>query len=303
MECGQKNEILRGSILTLIGGVFWGLSGVFGKYLFEYKGMTASWLVTVRLLISGAVLLTYVFQKQGKEIFKVWKKKAEVQRLLFYGLTGMALVQLSYYRTVELSNAGTATVLQYTAPVMIMVVLAIGNRKIPEKIEIMALIMALLGTFLLATRGHLSSLAISKETLVLGLLSAAAMVLYNLLPIQLIHKYNTFLIVGWGMLIGGVFLSVFVRPWEKNKIIWDGMTITGLFVIIMFGTILAFVAYMEGVRLIGASKASLYAAVEPLTATVASVIFFHVAFLPIDFTGFLCIIAAVAMLSIPKNKK
>lgn len=33
MECGQKNEILRGSILTLIGGVFWGLSGVFGKYL------------------------------------------------------------------------------------------------------------------------------------------------------------------------------------------------------------------------------------------------------------------------------
>lgn len=303
MECGQKNEILRGSILTLIGGVFWGLSGVFGKYLFEYKGMTASWLVTVRLLISGAVLLTYVFQKQGKEIFKVWKKKAEVQRLLFYGLTGMALVQLSYYRTVELSNAGTATVLQYTAPVMIMVVLAIGNRKIPEKIEIMALIMALLGTFLLATRGHLSSLAISKETLVLGLLSAAAMVLYNLLPIQLIHKYNTFLIVGWGMLIGGVFLSVFVRPWEKNKIIWDGMTITGLFVIIMFGTILAFVAYMEGVRLIGASKASLYAAVEPLTATVASVIFFHVTFLPIDFTGFLCIIAAVAMLSIPKNKK
>ena len=303
MKCGQKNEILRGSILTLIGGVFWGLSGVFGKYLFEYKGMTASWLVTVRLLISGAVLLTYVFQKQGKEIFKVWKKKAEVQRLLFYGLTGMALVQLSYYRTVELSNAGTATVLQYTAPVMIMVVLAIGNRKIPEKIEIMALIMALLGTFLLATRGHLSSLAISKETLVLGLLSAAAMVLYNLLPIQLIHKYNTFLIVGWGMLIGGVFLSVFVRPWEKNKIIWDGMTITGLFVIIMFGTILAFVAYMEGVRLIGASKASLYAAVEPLTATVASVIFFHVTFLPIDFTGFLCIIAAVAMLSIPKNKK
>ena len=303
MECGQKNEILRGSILTLIGGVFWGLSGVFGKYLFEYKGMTASWLVTVRLLIIGAVLLTYVFQKQGKEIFKVWKKKAEVQRLLFYGLTGMALVQLSYYRTVELSNAGTATVLQYTAPVMIMVVLAIGNRKIPEKIEIMALIMALLGTFLLATRGHLSSLAISKETLVLGLLSAAAMVLYNLLPIQLIHKYNTFLIVGWGMLIGGVFLSVFVRPWEKNKIIWDGMTITGLFVIIMFGTILAFVAYMEGVRLIGASKASLYAAVEPLTATVASVIFFHVTFLPIDFTGFLCIIAAVAMLSIPKNKK
>ncbi|MDD3205406.1 MAG: DMT family transporter, partial [Lachnospiraceae bacterium] len=137
----------------------------------------------------------------------------------------------------------------------------------------------------------------------LGLLSAAAMVLYNLLPIQLIHKYNTFLIVGWGMLIGGVFLSVFVRPWEKNKIIWDGMTITGLFVIIMFGTILAFVAYMEGVRLIGASKASLYAAVEPLTATVASVIFFHVTFLPIDFTGFLCIIAAVAMLSIPKNKK
>ena len=47
---------MRGTVLTLMGGVFWGLAGVFGKYSFEHKGMTAQWLVNVRLIIAGLIL-------------------------------------------------------------------------------------------------------------------------------------------------------------------------------------------------------------------------------------------------------
>lgn len=41
----RRRETMRGTALTLMGGVFWGLAGVFGKYSFEHKGMTAQWLV------------------------------------------------------------------------------------------------------------------------------------------------------------------------------------------------------------------------------------------------------------------
>ena len=48
----DRKETVRGTALTIAGGFFWGLAGVFGKYSFEYKGVTAPWLVNVRLIIA-----------------------------------------------------------------------------------------------------------------------------------------------------------------------------------------------------------------------------------------------------------
>ena len=298
----ERREMLRGSALTLTGGIFWGLAGVFGQYAFENKGMTAPWLVSVRLIIAGIILLSTVFVKQREEMFDVWKNKRDAVRLVLYGLTGVAFCQLTYYMAVERSNAGTATVLQYTAPVMIMVYVALKNRKMPTKLEIAALILALAGTFLLATHGNITTLTMSEETLLLGLASAVATVLYNILPGNLMNKYGTFAVLGWGMIAGGIFLCAVIRPWEKNEIIWDWQTVVCLVTVIIMGTVLSFATYMEGVRLIGPSRASLFASIEPLTATVATVLFMNVAFAGIDLAGFACIIGAVVILSLPKKK-
>ena len=47
------NRSLKGICFTVAGGCCWGMSGVMGKYLFDAKDLTATWLVTVRLLGAG----------------------------------------------------------------------------------------------------------------------------------------------------------------------------------------------------------------------------------------------------------
>ena len=297
----ERREALRGTALTLLGGVFWGLAGVFGQYLFVNKEMSAKWLVSVRLVLAGLLLLSTVFAKQKKEAFAIWKNKKDAFRLVMFGLLGMAFCQLTYYMAVEQSNAGTATVLQYTAPVMIMVYLSVKNKKLPTAVETTALVLALGGTFLLATHGNITSLTMSKQALLLGLASAVAMVLYNLLPGELMNKYGTFAVIGWGMLVGGVFLCAIIQPWHVEGI-WDWQTVGCMATVIIVGTVLSFGTYMEGVRLIGAARASLFASVEPLTATLATVLFMNVAFVKMDVAGFVCIIGAVILLSLPKKE-
>lgn len=300
----RRRETMRGTVLTLMDGVFWGLAGVFGKYSFEHKGMTAQWLVNVRLIIAGLILLATVYMKQKKDTFRVWKNVRHAIRMILYGAIGIAACQMTYYMAVDDSNAGIATVLQYTAPVMIMVYLSIRNRKLPEVSERVALILAFGGIILLATHGHLTELSISKTTLVLGLMSAVATVFYNLLPGNLMDEYSTFAIVGWGMLVSGIGLLPFVRPWNTTPLItWDWQTFLCTGVVIIVGTVLSFGCYMEGVRLIGGSRASLFASVEPLTATIASVLFMGVAFSVMDLLGFVGIIGAVVILSLPRKGK
>lgn len=52
----ERKETVRGTALTITGGFLWGIAGVFGKYTFEYKGVTATWIVNVRLIIAGIIL-------------------------------------------------------------------------------------------------------------------------------------------------------------------------------------------------------------------------------------------------------
>ncbi len=298
----ERREALRGMAIALIGGIFWGLAGVFGQFLFEYKGTNARWLVSVRLVLAGILLLSTVVVKQRATFWKIWTDRKDAVTLILFGILGMAGCQLSYYTAVELSNAGTATVLQYTAPVLILGYEAVKMRRRPRGFEIAALVLALSGTFLLATHGNPGSMSLSGKALAWGLMSAVMMAVYNLLPAKLMKKYGTFCVIGWGMLVGGIVLSAFTHPWYVVGY-WDLEAVGAMAVVVVLGTVLSFSFYMEGVRMIGAAKASLLASVEPVTATIASALIMHVVFAGMDVLGIVCILGAVLLLSVPGLKK
>ncbi len=47
----------KGLWMAIIGASFWGGSGAAAQYLFANTSMTAIWLVTVRLLFGGGIML------------------------------------------------------------------------------------------------------------------------------------------------------------------------------------------------------------------------------------------------------
>ncbi|MDD5852888.1 MAG: DMT family transporter [Lachnospiraceae bacterium] len=291
----------KGIIFSILGGVFWGISGVCGQYLFDRKGLNARWMVTVRLIIAGVLMLAIIYRKpeNRKRIKDLFGKKEWLFRLLLFSIFGMAMCQLTYFSTIECSNASTATVLQYTSPVLIMIYVSIKNRKKPTKLDILALVLAVVGTFLLATHGNIGTLALSKETLLWGAGAAICVSLYNLLPTRLMQEFGIGAIMGWGMLIGGICMAPVTKPWIVPGT-WDVTTFLGLAAVIVVGTILAFGVYFKGVQSIGEAKASLYASSEPLTATVATAVFMGVQFMPMDIAGLVCIVVGAAVLSIQK---
>ena len=203
-----------GVLFTIIGALFWGLSGTCGQFLLQFRGVTSGWLVSVRMLSAGMILLLLCYKKEGKAIFRVWKETKDRLDLFVFAAFGLAFCQFTYFSTITYSNAGTATVLQFLAPVLIMAYLSVKNRKMPRAMERLAICFAVAGIFLLATHGQFDSLAISKNALIFGLLSALSVVIYNLQPARLIKTYGTLLALGWGMLIGGILLSFLYQPWQ-----------------------------------------------------------------------------------------
>lgn len=155
------NSVFTGYVLVFIAALLWGVSGTCAQFLFQDKGLTPEWLVSVRQLLAGITLLTLAFLKHKTSIFVIFKNKKNFLSLLVFSILGMLAVQYSYLVAIQLSNAATATVLQYLGPVFIATYYTFIERRLPAKNEFLAIGFAILGTFLVVTHGSLKSLSLS----------------------------------------------------------------------------------------------------------------------------------------------
>ncbi|HWY63675.1 MAG TPA: DMT family transporter [Rhizomicrobium sp.] len=283
-----------GFLSAVLAATLFGVGGTFAQFLFQNRGVNIDWLVTMRLLFAGGVMLLISAARQGRDVWTVWR--ADPVPLILFGLVGMMPVQYTYMAAIDASNSATATVLQFTAPAMVAVWLALNGRRWPDRRELAAIALATLGTFFLVTHGRLGALSITPLALFWGLASAVAAAFNSIQPAQLLRKYGSSLVGGWAMLVGGVALSFIHAPWKVQGS-WDGTAFTFLAFILLFGTLAAFYLYIKALKLIGAQKSILLTCAEPLSAALLSVWWLGVSWGAMDWLGTACILVTIVLLS------
>ena len=251
------------------------------------------------MMCAGAVLTAYLLATRNGALRALWRDRRSVMRLALFALAGLTLCRATYLLAIQHSNAGTATVLQYVGPVLIVAASCFAGRRLPSVREACAVAFVVAGTFLLATHGDPSTMALSPEGMFWGLSAAAAVALYSLLPGSLMKRYGSIPVVGSGLLLGGVVLYLATGAWDRAPDL-DAAGLLAMYGgLTGVGTLLGFTAYLAAINRIGAAKASLVASVETVSATAFAALWLHTAFAPMDFLGFAFIMATVFLLARP----
>lgn len=290
--------------MVVVGASLWGLSGVAAQQLFQGEGISTKWLVTIRLLLAGmTLLLVSLFGKNKREVTGIWKDKKDRVKLVIFGILGMLGVQYTYFASIDEGNAAVATILQYLAPIFITIYLIFKYRSLPTKIDVIAILLATLGTFLLLTNGSIKNLTVPMPAIVWGVLSGVSLAFYTLYSKRLLERWSSAVLVGWGMIIGGLGVTV-VHFFTNGEIIFltkvENITISTLLLIafvVIFGTLIAFYLFLDSIRYISPKETTLLGCTEPLAAILAAVVFLHLPFLLYQMIGALCIIIVVVILS------
>ena len=283
-----------GFLYAIVAAILFGVGGSLAQFLFQQRGVDTGWLVTMRLLFAGSALLLASAARQGWQVLAVWR--ADALPLLAFGLIGMMPVQYTYMAAIEASNSAAATVLQFTAPAMVAAWLALTRRRLPDARELLAVALAVMGTFLLATHGRVGALSISAVALFWGVVSAVAAAFNSLQPTGLLKRHGPAVVAGWGMLVGGLALSVLHPPWKVQGI-WDVQAGVFLAFILVFGTLVSFYLFNRALALIGAQKTILLTCGEPLSAAVLAVWWLGVSWGVMDWLGTACILVTIVLLS------
>ena len=169
------SKTMKGTLMTLIAGIAWGLSGACGQYLLAH-GFTAIGLTTIRLVFSGAVLLLLAYLADQEKVKVFLRDRSSYLPLLLFAFLWLLMTQLTYLEAIDATNAGTATVFQYLCPIVVLAYSCVKDRVAPTVSEVISMVLAIAGTFLIATHGQLNQLAITPKGLVWGLVDRKSVV-------------------------------------------------------------------------------------------------------------------------------
>ncbi|WP_326569631.1 EamA family transporter [Amycolatopsis rhabdoformis] len=251
------SERARGSVALVVAGVLWGSGGLAGSLLGQLAGLHPLAVAAYRLLLGGAAAIAL----SGKGIPRT---RAALRRVLVVGAL-FAFFQTTYFAAVALGSVGTATMTTIgAAPVMLTLATAIRTRRAPHAWTLLSTLGALAGLALLCWEPHAGT---SAAATLLALAAAAGFATLTTRPVE-----DPLATTAYGCLTGGLLLT--------PAALTLGMTLPArpevLLVAAYFAlvpTALAYAAYFRGLTTAHPVLGALSALLEPLTATILSVVF------------------------------
>lgn len=297
-----QKKIFKGTLYSLFSGLIWGICGILGEYFFTHYPVSSGWITSMRLLVAGSLVLALsAFQLCGR-LLDIWKDKKNYLPFLAYAILGIFSVQFFFYLCVEYSNATTATILQFISPVFILFYNRIVYQKKASITAILYVLIAMLGVFLMATKGDLSQLSMTPLALVTGLLSAVGVMFNVILPQRFARHYGFVPTVGWGMILAGLFSNL-LYPVHHVTFQLDASSLLICLIIAVFGTAFAFFLSMKAVSLVSPLVVSVVSASEPLSSALLSVLFLGLVLDGFLVLAMILIIVPMVFLSIEEAKE
>lgn len=303
-----RRRFWRGVVAALVGGAMWGFSGTCAQYLYQHYEIDPLFITWVRMLGSGILFLILLAFTQRAKLRAIAGDRRELGRLALFGIAGLFLCQFTYTTSVNATNAGTATVLQSLNTVFILAATCLMMRRAPRAMELGGLALALVATWLIATKGNLTALMIPPAGLAWGLINAASCTFYIMYPKHLFARWGSLPVTGIGMLIGGIAA---VAIWGLGGL-WgaapvvpqlglDGVLV--LAAIVVVGTLAAFGLYLHGVSIVGSVKGGLLGTTEPASAMVFAALWLGTMFTWADWIGLVLMVAMIFLVTLSGSKE
>ncbi len=280
-------------IYIIIAGILWATSGIFVNFLAPY-GFTSLHLTALRGTVSFIGVLIFILIKDPKLL------KTNLTDLLLFIGSGIALFATasSYYSCLQITSISTAVVLMYTSPVIVMLVSVLFLGEQFNKFKLVSIVCMIQGCALVS--GIIGGMKFDAFGIMLGIISSVAYSAYNILAkIQMMRKASPVTATFY------CFVTVMTIALAVSKPInIIGFTAKAPLIIIplIIGLgictfIIPYVLYTIALKHLPAGTASALSIVEPMAATVFSIVIFKEVPTLYSGIGIALIILAVFLLS------
>ena len=278
-----------GYLLAAVAAAMFAVNGSIAKLLLE-DGVSASHLSQLRVTVAF-VLLAGALAVVDRRRLRI--ARADVPRMAWLGLAGVAIVQLSYFLAIERMPISVALVIQFTGPAMVLLWLraAHGRRLRPSLYGAVALSVA--GSALVVEvydAGSIDGLGV-----VYALVAAVTFAIYLVGFERVGRSYDAFTTLAWGLGFATLFWLLVSPPWSFPLGELDSLRNLALAAgVVVIGTLAPFLLNVSALRHLPAARVGVVATLEPVLATLVAWAIHDEALNAVQIAGGLLVVAAVA---------
>ena len=286
-------------IYIIIAGILWGTSGIFVKVLSKY-GFTSLQLTAVRAIVSFISMSLYTVFRDRK------KFRASPADLLIYLGMGLGIFGTAscYFISMQATSISTAVVLMYTAPIYVTVFSVIFFKERFSRLKLISVICMMIGCALVS--GIIGGLRFDACGIAVGALSGISYGAYNIISKISARKGCDPLSA---TLYGFLFMSIVSLAVSKpQEIVTYSMKAPLITVPLLLGIgivtcVFPYLLYNTAMNHLPAGTASALGIVEPMSATVFSILLFKEKPNIFSVMGIIMILVAVFLLGKAENSK
>ena len=263
-------------ILTLLATFFWGSNFQATKIaLSTLPPWTAS---AERFLIAVIVILLYMSIKNGMSL-QVLKKN--LLAFIFLGAIGVAGFNGALFVGLQTSNPVTAALIMATTPISANILEAIINRRVPQLIRVIGMLISLFGVSMVITNGKIlmgGTLTFSPGDIII-FIGSLGWAIYTVGTRAMVSDSTPLQTTTWTMLFGAIILGAIAMMEEQplNAVSSASVSshLAGLYMGIA-GSVLAYLFWVIGISTRGPGKTSIFFNFVPLFAILVQIAFGNV---------------------------
>ena len=265
---------LRGEIYLFLGAFLFAFNGIISKIVLIDDSLSAWRLTQIRT--GGAfVLLFLVFFTLRRHELK--PTRDELPWLIAFGAVGVVFVQAFYFIAIERMYVGVALLIEFTAPIWILLFLRFVLKKhVPTSLWY-AILLSFSGLLMITQIWN--GLSLDRIGLIAAFIDALALAGYFLIGDRLGKTKSSAAITTWGFGVATAVLFFILPVWSyPTEVFSKDMELLGRFSqyslpgwvlilwIVVMGTIAPYLFVVSGLKLLSAANASVFGMIEPVLA-------------------------------------
>jgi drug/metabolite transporter (DMT)-like permease len=306
---------IEGYGLALLAAACWATGGLTAKWLFTApSAANASWpvpplgiVIEPTALSGGRALAAAVILGVALAFFRPADLKvapSSIWRLGIFGVVGLAMVHYTYFKTLSLTNVATAILLEYLAPVLVMVVgIAFLGHRFSWQLPV-GVALSVTGCALVVGAIGGSGLHVPAAGLAWGLASAGFFAAYSLMGSVIAKRFaSPWTPLFYGLSAAAIFWMLLLGPGKVLRLFANPATAAAVVAMAVISTIVPFGGFLVALRHIPPTNATVTSTVEPVIAGVGAFFLFGEAMTPLQLLGGALVLAAIALVqtSVPET--
>ncbi|MCK3769513.1 DMT family transporter [Microbacterium aerolatum] len=268
-DSGLRSGLRLGLPLAIAAALAFGMSGAWARGLID-AGWTPGAAVTVRIWVAALVLLVpTILALRGR-----WKLlRRNLGMIAAYGLLAVTATQLFYFQAVAVMDVGLALLIEYTAPIAVVLWLWMRRGEKPTGRSILGALIAFVGLVLMLDVLSGRSVDVGGILWAFGAMVGAAA--YFVLSGRSDTGLPPIALAGSGLLVGALgltlagLLGILPMTWKTDDVTYRFGTVPWFVPVLAIGVIATALAYVLGIastRLLGSRLASFIALAEVVAA-------------------------------------